>query len=64
MDENFITAAEKHIEAEVRAGIERAKIQPARPKGFVGLCACGQEVPPARVALGYFRCIACASKRP
>lgn len=63
MDENFITAAEKHIEAEVRAGIERAK-QPARPPGFVGLCVCGEEVAPARVALGYFRCLGCASKKP
>lgn len=59
MDENFVITAEKNVEAEILAGIERARAKTAKPMNFVGVCKCGNEVPAQRVALGYYRCTEC-----
>ena len=59
MDENFVITAEKNIEAEILAGIERARVRTTKPTNFVGMCKCGNEVPAQRVALGYYRCTEC-----
>ena len=59
MDENFVITAEKNVEAEILAGIERARVRTTKPANFVGTCKCGNEVPAQRVALGYYRCTEC-----
>lgn len=59
MDENFVEQAERLAESEIRAGIERARVKESPPPGFDGVCGCGELIPPARVALGYHRCINC-----
>ena len=59
MDENFVITAEKNVEAEILAGIERARARATKPTNFVGACECGNEVPEQRVALGYYRCTEC-----
>lgn len=59
MDENFVEQAERLAESEIQAGIARARTKEAMPSGFDGGCACGEPVAPARVALGYHRCITC-----
>lgn len=61
MDENFVITTEKNVEAEILAGIERARAKTAKPMNFVGACECGNEVPAQRVALGYYRCTGCQS---
>lgn len=63
MDENFVITAEKNTEAEILAGIERARARArtTKPANFVGMCKCGNEVPAQRVALGYYRCTGCQS---
>lgn len=59
MDENFVEQAGRLAESEIQAGIERARMRERPPPGFDGNCECGESVPPARVALGYHRCITC-----
>ena len=59
MDENFVITAEKNIEAEILAGIERARARTTKPTNFVGVCKCGNEVPAQRIALGYYRGTEC-----
>lgn len=59
MDENFVITAEKNVEAEILAGIERARARTTKPANFVGMCKCGNEVPAQRIALGYYRCTEC-----
>lgn len=61
MDETFVDAAEKSANASILAGIERARHKEAAPPGFDGECVCGNDIPTARVALGYYRCISCQS---
>jgi hypothetical protein len=38
---------------------QSARILPA-PPDFDGTCDCGTEIPPKRIAMGYFRCVDCA----
>ena len=61
MDENFVVSAERNVEAEVQAGIARARVLSPIPHGFVGFCKCGVRVPELRVSLGYHRCVECQS---
>ena len=62
MDEKFIECAERLMEEQLRAGIERAQIRASPPPGFDGFCNCGSEIPKKRVELGYYRCLACQVK--
>lgn len=62
MDEDFVERAANLAAAEVQNGIERARMRSPTPPGFDGTCDCGQEIPIARVALGYHRCLECQVK--
>lgn len=63
MDENFLERADELNRSEIEAGIARARNNGgrARPADFDGTCTCGDEIPEARVALGYYRCVRCQS---
>ncbi len=63
MDESFLQHAERLIEAEILAGIARARVRESPPPGFDGDCACGGPIPVARVELGYYRCLSCQAAR-
>lgn len=65
MDEAHFEQAAK-IEQNMRdAALAKAKAANeaahTRPEDFDGACACGEPIPDARLSLGYFTCIDCAS---
>lgn len=59
MDENYLLQAEQIARAEVDAALARARQLEPTPTGFAGVCECGEEILPARIALGHHRCLAC-----
>ena len=59
MDEKFLEMAEEATSIEIREGIGRARARAPMPPGFDGSCECGENIPTARVSLGYYRCITC-----
>lgn len=59
MDEKFLEQASDLANAEVLKGIAKARVVEAPPPGFSGVCACGDEIPEKRIALGYYRCVEC-----
>jgi hypothetical protein len=63
MDEKFLEMAECLTLAEVTAGLAKARITQTRPDGFDGTCTCGEEIPFARVALGYYNCVGCQGRK-
>jgi RNA polymerase-binding transcription factor DksA len=62
MDEKYMEMAAELERATIVAGIEKARKQQLRPDGFDGFCDCGEQVPPGRVNLGFFNCLACQQK--
>lgn len=65
MDERHLEQAERLTECLVTAGISKAMTKQVRPVGFDGFCtACEiDEVPPERIDLGYYNCVACQSAK-
>lgn len=64
MDEKFLETADNALAAVVAAGVDSArKAQQHKPPDFDGTCICGEEIPPARVALNYFICVVCQGRR-
>lgn len=64
MDEKFLEMADSVSAAAVAAGVDSArKEQQTKPANFDGTCSCGEEIPPARVALNYFNCVVCQGRR-
>jgi RNA polymerase-binding transcription factor DksA len=59
MNEKFLEQAEELSRAEVDNAIARARFQESKPIDFDGACSCGNEIPDARVQLGYYRCLEC-----
>ena len=62
MDERYIEQADAFAEALVAEGMERSRAKQQKPDDFDGYCACGDEVPEARSAAGYYNCVACQTK--
>jgi len=65
MDEKFLEMADKISEEARRAAVESARKEAnqTKPADFDGTCICGEEIPPARVALNYFICVVCQGRR-
>lgn len=61
MEEDFIARANALADSIVTKGIERAQQREPMPQDFDGDCECGEKIPEARVALGYYRCVSCQS---
>jgi hypothetical protein len=62
MDENVLEGAEKLRELMVQDGIARCQKKESPPPGFDGTCGCGDDIPPERIALGYYRCLSCQER--
>jgi hypothetical protein len=63
MDEKYLEYAEEHATAQVQCGIENARKRAGPPPGFDGTCSCGDSINPARVNLGYYRCLYCQTQQ-
>lgn len=63
MEENILIMAESLSAEEVAAGLAKARLKQKRPEDFDGNCTCGEEIPPARVGLGYYNCVVCQGKK-
>ena len=61
MDEKFLEVADALTHAMTERAIKVCQQKETRPENFEGSCECGDEVPAARVALGYYRCVRCQS---
>ena len=62
MDENFLENAEELTRSMTERAIQACRNAVSEPpKDFDGNCGCGNSVPAARAALGYYRCIECQS---
>jgi RNA polymerase-binding transcription factor DksA len=61
MDERYLETAERLVADQVdQALAKRRQSAPVKPVDFDGSCAgCGEDVPVARVALGYYNCVGC-----
>ena len=66
MDEkDFETAAAlEQLARDVAISQARRQVGSDPPEGFDGSCPeCGVEIPPKRVAAGYFTCVDCVEER-
>jgi len=63
MDEKYLETAEALTSRAVDEAVARIrKNQHTKPDGFDGHCDCGDAIPEARIALGYYRCVACQTR--
>lgn len=62
MDEKYLEQADAFAESLVVEGLERSRVQQQKPDGFDGHCACGDEIPDARITAGYYNCVNCQTK--
>lgn len=62
MDEKFIEQADAFATNLVAEALEKSRIKQIKPEDFDGHCACGDKIPEARIAAGYYKCVACQSK--
>lgn len=61
-EDKLIEMAEAYIAAVVDNGIRQSRegLRRAPPDGYDGTCQeCGEDVPPARQALGFYNCVEC-----
>lgn len=62
MDEKFIEQADAFANNLVAEAIEKSRTKQTKPIDFDGHCECGDEIPEARIAAGYYNCVTCQSK--
>jgi hypothetical protein len=62
MDEKYLEYAEALATAEVQRGIDAARQRANPPPDFDGTCDCGEVINPARINLGYYRCLYCQTQ--
>lgn len=62
MDEKFIEQADAFASNLVAGALEKSRIKQIKPENFDGHCECGDEIPEARIAAGYYNCVTCQSK--
>ena len=63
MDEKYFEVAESLSARAVEEAVRRIRnSKQERPMNFAGECSCGEQVPEARIALGYYRCVTCQSR--
>lgn len=63
MDEKYVELASEQTESTIEAGLANARIKPERPDDFEGFCTCGEEIPEQRIALDYYNCVTCQSRK-
>lgn len=62
MDESYLDHAERIMQSQIDAGIAKTRKKEPPPPGFDGTCECEAAIPPQRIAMGYYRCVACQTQ--
>lgn len=63
MDESYVEQAIALTESTIERGVTAARSKQDRPADFDGFCTCGEEIPAARIELGYYNCVTCQSRK-
>jgi RNA polymerase-binding transcription factor DksA len=61
MDEKYLEQADAFASNLVAEALEKSRTKQIKPEDFDGCCACGDEIPEARIAAGYYNCVICQS---
>lgn len=63
MDEKHLEMAERLTSDAVTSALAKVRTTQNKPEDFDGTCTCGEEIPPARIGLGYYNCIDCQTAK-